>query len=177
MKSARILATFSLLLIPHLFGLAQEAKFEMKLMGGYLNQIKPPNNFLTPFQNGGFLGISSFNESKLGGVNFEIHFNHLSKRPEGSKINYYEGFSLKGQANYLVKIFPIGESHLFLGPGVAIHQPLKSNGDYNGPSFGANGKIMAPVKISGVLFYLTYDLDYISLQGLWRNSLGISFML
>jgi hypothetical protein len=60
---------------------------------------------------------------------------------------------------------------------VAIHQPLKSNGDYNGPSFGANGKIMAPLKISGVLLYLTYDLDYISLQGFWRNSVGISFRL
>ncbi|MFM2250201.1 MAG: hypothetical protein RLZZ358_1128 [Bacteroidota bacterium] len=177
MKRARILATFSLLLIFHLNGLAQEAKFEMKLMGGYLNQIKPPNNFSTPFQNGGFLGIGLFNESKLGGANFEIHLNHLSKRPEGPIINYYEGFSLKGQANYLVKIFPIGESHLFLGPGVAIHQPLKSNGDYNGPSFGANGKIMAPLKISGVVFNLTYDLDYLTGPGFWRNSVGISFRL
>lgn len=177
MKRARFLATFSMLLFFNLYGLAQEAKFELRLMGGYLNQLEPPNNFSTPFQNGGFLGISLFNESKLGGANFEIHLNHLSKRPEGSKINYYEGFSLKGQANYLVKIFPIGESHLFLGPGVAIHQPLKSNGDYNGPSFGANGKIMAPLKISGVLLYLTYDLDYISLQGFWRNSVGISFRL
>jgi hypothetical protein len=177
MKRARILVTMSLLLAPHLVGLAQESKFEMKLMGGYLNQIKPPNNFSSPFQNGGFLGIGLFNESKLGGANFEIHFNHLSKRPEGPIINYYEGFSLKGQANYLVKIFPIGESHLFLGPGVAIHQPLKGNGDYNGPSFGANGKITAPVKISVVVFYLTYDVDYLTGPGFWRNSVGISFML
>lgn len=177
MKRARILGTFSLLLTFHLIGLAQQTKFDAKLMAGYLNQIKPPKNFSTSFQNGGFLGIGLFNESKFGSVNFEIYLNHLSKRPEGPIINYYEGFSLKGQGNYLVKIFPIGESHLFLGPGVAIHQPLKSNGDYNGPSFGANGKIMVPVKFSGVVFYLNYDVDFLTGPGFWRNSAGISFSL
>lgn len=177
MKTPRILVTFFSLFIFHHYGLAQEAKFEIKLMGGYLNQLEPPKNFSIPFQKGGFFGIGLFNESKLGGSNFEIHLNYLSKRPEGQIINYYEPFSLKGQANYLVRIFPIGESHLFLGPGLAIHQPLNSIGDYNGPSFGANGKIMAPLIISGVVFYLTADVDYLTIPGFWRNSIGINFRL
>jgi hypothetical protein len=175
MKIIRVLVTISLLLVPHLYGLAQEPKFDFKLMGGYLSQINSPKS-KSPVQYGGFIGIGVFNESKLGGTNFEFYLNYLSKHtPKELIINNYEGFSLKGQANYLLKIFPIGESHLFLGPGVAIHQPLKSSGDYNGPSFGANGKIMAPVKLSGVLFYLTYDLDYLTGPGFWRNSVGISF--
>ncbi len=156
-------------------GFGQEKKFDFQVLGGYLSQINTPK-FASPVQYGGFVGIGVFKESKIGRLNIDLNLNYLSKHsPKELRINNYEGFSLKGQANYLLKIFPIGESHLFLGPGVAIHQPLKSSANFNGPSFGANGKVMAPVKLSGVLFYLTYDLDYLTGPGFWRNSVGISF--
>ncbi|MDP2041797.1 MAG: hypothetical protein Q8S14_09825 [Algoriphagus sp.] len=175
MKGFRILASLIVLFIFHLNGFAQENKFDFQLSGGYLSQINTPKS-ASSVQYGGFVGIGVFKESKIGRLNIDLDLNYLSKHsPKELRINNYEGFSHKGQANYLLKFFPIGESHLFLGPGVAIHQPLKSSANFNGPSFGANGKVMAPVKLSGVLFYLTYDLDYLTGPGFWRNSVGISF--
>lgn len=156
-------------------GFGQEKKFDFQVLGGYLSQINTPKSE-SPVQYGGFVGIGVFKESKIGRLNFDLDLNYLSEHsPKELIINNYQGFSLKGQTNYLIKTFPIGESFVYLGPGAAIHQSLNGNGDYNGPSFGANFKILFPVRISDFSFFLTYDFDYITSQGYIRNGIGISF--
>lgn len=156
-------------------GFGQEKKFDFQVLAGYLNQINTPKS-ASPVQYGGFVGIGVFKESKIGRVNFDLDLNYLSEHsPKELIINNYQGLSLKGQANYLIKTFPIGESFLYLGTGAAIHQSLNGNGDYNGPSFGVNFKILVPVRISDFSFFISYDLDYITIQGYIRNGIGISF--
>lgn len=175
MKRSRIIASFIVLFIFHLNGFSQEDKFDFQVLGGYLSQINTPKSE-SPVQYGGFVGIGVFKESKIGRLNFDLDLNYLSEHsPKELIINNYQGFSLKGQANYLIKTFPIGESFVYLGPGAAIHQSLNGNGDYNGPSFGANFKFLFPVRISDFSFFLTYDFDYITSQGYLRNGIGISF--
>ncbi len=175
MKKSKIFSSLIVVCIFHLKGFAQENKFEFQLSGGYLSQINTPKS-ASPVQRGGFMGIGVFKELKLGKLNFDLDLNYLSK--ESTKdliINNYQRFSIKGQANYLVKTFVIGESFLYLGPGAAIHQPLNANGDYNGPSLGANFKVLFPIKISDFPFFLSYDFDYIISHGYIRNGIGISF--
>lgn len=175
MKRSRIIPLLFVPFIFYLNGFAQEKKFDFELSGGYLSQINTPKS-ASPAQYGGFIGIGVFKESKLGRLNFNLDLNYLSE--DSTKeliINNYQGFSLKGQANYLVKTFVIGESFLYLGPGAAVHQPLNANGDYNGPSMGANFKVLFPVKISDFSFFINYDFDYIISQGYIRNGIGISF--
>lgn len=155
-------------------GICQTKIYDFKIHGGIVNQISESSQ---SNQWGAFLGGGAVRYANLGRWDLDLSFIYLNKTSPDRIINTYEGMSLKGQTNFLFKILPIGENYLYLGPGIAIHQPLNNNGDYNGPSFGANGKIMAPIILSGVPFYFTYDFDYITLPGFWRNSVGVSFHL
>ncbi|MDO8965455.1 hypothetical protein [Algoriphagus sp.] len=153
-------------------GICQSKNYDLKIHGGIVSQIQGSSQ---SNQLGAFLGGGAVRHAQLGRWDLDLSFIYLNKTTPDRRINTYEGISLKGQTNFLFKILPMGDSFLYLGPGIAIHQPLNSSGDYNGPSFGANGKVMAPLKLSGILFYLTYDLDYLTGPGFWRNSVGIAF--
>jgi hypothetical protein len=153
-------------------GICQSKNYDLKIHGGIVSQIQGSSQ---SNQLGAFLGGGAVRHAQLGRWDLDFSVIYLNKTTPDRRINTYEGISLKGQTNFLFKILPIGENYLYLGPGIAIHQPLKSSGDYNGPSFGVNGKLMVPVKLGGVPFYLTYDADYLTLMGFWRNSLGIAF--
>jgi hypothetical protein len=175
MRSIRVLIFLISVFASISGGYGQENKFDFQVKLGYLSQVNTPKSE-SPAQYGGFVGYGVFKDSNLGRMTFDLDLNYLSKHtPKELRINNYEGFSLKGQANYLLKIFPIGDSFLYFGPGIAIHQPLKSSGVNNGPSFGANGKIIVPATLGGVRFYFTYDLDFLTGPGFWRNGIGIAF--
>jgi hypothetical protein len=168
----RIFLFLSISIFFSLNGICQTKNYDFKIVGGIVNQL--PDNSQSN-QYGGFLGGGAVRHAQLGRWDVDLSFIYLNKTSPERRINTYDGISLKGQTNFLFKILPIGDSFLYLGPGIAIHQPLKSSGDYNGPSFGVNGKLMVPVKLGEVPFYLTYDADYLTLMGFWRNSIGITF--
>jgi hypothetical protein len=154
----------------------QKGKIDIQLLGGVVNQTNLPE-YEKPNQFGGYLGVGISKGVNWGRLDATLNFIFLDRELPDPIFNTYKNLSLKGQANYLFKTFSIGEDYFYIGPGLAIHQPFDASGDYNGPSFGANGKVMAPVKISGFPFYITYDFDYITIQGFIRNSIGVSFWL
>ncbi len=154
----------------------QKGKIDIQLLGGVVNQTNLPE-YGNPNQFGGYLGVGIYKDVNGGRLDAALNFIFLDRELPDPNINTYKNWSLKAQANYLFKAFSIGDDYFYIGPGVAIHQPFSGSGDYNGPSFGANAKAMAPVKISNFPFYITYDFDYITLQGYIRNSIGVSFWL
>ena len=177
MKSLSYYLSFVLFIIFLKNGYCQEKKINLNLSGGILNQtnlseINNTNQF------GGFLGISAFKDLQKAKVNVEIQTIFLTRMVEKvNDVNTYKGINLKGQINYLIQTFNLGDRFVYIGPGMAIHQPLNSSGDYNGPSFGANLKALVPIRISDFSFFLTYDFDYITIQGYMRNGIGINFQL
>jgi hypothetical protein len=168
----RIFLFLSISIFFSLNGICQTKSFDFKIVGGIVNQDAGSSQ---TNQMGAFLGGGAVRHADLGRWDVDLSFIYLNKTSPERRINTYDGISLKGQTNFLFRVLPIGDSFLYLGPGIAIHQPLKNSADYNGPSFGANGRIMMPVKIGGVPFYLTYDADFLTGPGFWRNSIGIAF--
>jgi len=152
----------------------QSEKISYNAIGGIVRQTNSDDK-TNPNQFGGYLGASAFKNLPKAKINLEIQAIFLTrKEPEEPNFNSYKGLSYKVLSNYLVKTFPIGEDFIFLGPGISINQSLTGSGSYNGPSFGVNFKAMVPVRISNFPFYITYDLDYLTI-GFWRNSIGITF--
>jgi hypothetical protein len=157
------------------YSYGQSEEISYNAIGGLVNQTNSVEKGNVN-QLGGFLGASAFKNLSKSKINLEIQAIFLTRNvPETLRINTYKGLSYKVQLNYLVKTFPMGKDFIYLGPGIAINHPLSGNGDYNGPSFGANFKAMVPVRISDFPFYITYDFDYLTLIGLMRNGIGINF--
>lgn len=175
MKNLKFIALTALCFLAIFNSYGQSDKITFNVIGGLVNQSNLSERG-NPNQFGGYIGSSAFKNLSKAKLNLELQVVYLNRtEPETVLVNNYKNFSVKGQLNYLIKTFPLADDFIYLGPGVAIHQPLNGNGDYNGPSFGANFKAMIPVKISKFPFFVTYDFDYITIQGFMRNGIGLSF--
>ncbi|MBN7813301.1 hypothetical protein J0A68_20270 [Algoriphagus sp. H41] len=174
MKTSFAISFFLILFWAPSISKGQEKKFQYQILGVVTEQSD--NSYTKPFQIGGGLGFGIYREVKLGRFGLEgsaLYLDHKEKHDD--LRNTYEGISLNARFNFLVKTVSLGERRVYLGPALGICKPLNGEGDYYGPSLGAGAKALVPVRISGFPFYLTYDFEYITIQGYSRNSIGVSF--
>lgn len=174
MRFSFAISFFAMLLAAPSVSKGQEKKFDYQILGVFTQQSD--NSYTKPNQIGGSLGFGVYRELKVGRFGFEVSALYLNHKEKHYDLrNTYEDLSLNGRFNFLFKTISLGERRVYVGPSIGIFKPLNGEGDYYGPSFGAGGKALVPVRISGFAFYLTYDFEYITLQGYSRNSVGVSF--
>jgi hypothetical protein len=174
MKFSLAISFFVLFLLAPSVSKGQEKKFHYQILGVFTEQSD--NSYTKPNQIGGGLGFGVYREVKLGRYGLEASALYLNQKEKHNDLrNTYEGISLNARFNFLVKTISLGERRVYLGPAIGVCKPLNGEGDYYGPSMGVGGKALVPLRISGFEFYLTYDFEYITLQGYSRNSVGVSF--
>jgi hypothetical protein len=161
--------------------IGQDKKLDFQVFGVFAHQTD--NVYANPSQNGGGVGFGVYKGNKLGKVGFEVDLLALNRPTlKYAKAHTFEGMSFAVKLNFLFKTIAVGRSHLLLGPGIGIYQPLNWDEKFSGrngygPNFGVNAKALMPVRISDFPFYLIYNFDFITDKGYIRNSFGVGYKL